>query len=47
MNEVITGKSSLWIQLAETAIQKCSYEKVFWNYAQNLQENTNAEMWFQ
>ena len=33
--------------LSETAVQRCSYEKVFWKYAINLQENTHAEVWFQ
>ena len=31
----------------EAAIQRCSYEKVFWKYAENLQDNTHAEVWFQ
>ena len=31
----------------ETAIQRCSWEKVFWKYAANLQENTHAEVRFQ
>ena len=29
----------------ETALQRCSYKKVFWKYATNLQEKTHAEMW--
>ena len=29
------------------ARQRCSYEKVFWKYVANLQENTHAEVWFQ
>ena len=28
----------------EAATQSCSWEKVFWNYAANLQENTHAEV---
>ena len=32
---------------AEAAIQRCSYKKVFWKYAANLQENTHAKVWFQ
>ena len=41
-----------WVPLvagteAETALQDCSQEKVFWKYAANLQENTHAEVWFQ
>ena len=30
----------------EAAIQRCSWEKVFWKYAANLQENTHAEVRF-
>ena len=30
----------------EAPIQRCSYEKVFWKYAANLQENTHAEVRF-
>ena len=30
----------------EVALQRCSYKKVFWNYAANLQVNTHAEVWF-
>ena len=30
----------------ETAIQRCSQEKVFWKYAIDLQENTHAEVRF-
>ena len=33
--------------LTETVLQRCSYEKVFWEYAAYLQENTYAEVWFQ
>ena len=32
---------------AEAAVQRCSYENVFWKYAANLQENTHAEVQFQ
>ena len=31
----------------EAATQRCSWEKVFWKYAANLQENTHAEVRFQ
>ena len=34
-------------QLAEVAIQRCSYKLVFWKYAANLQENPYAEVRFQ
>ena len=30
----------------EAATQRCSEEKVFWKYAANLQENTQADVWF-
>ena len=30
----------------EAATQRCSEEKVFWKYAANLQENTQADGWF-
>ena len=36
-----------WKELSKAAIQRCSYEKVFWKYAANLQDNTHAEIWFQ
>ena len=28
----------------EAATQRCSEEKVFWKYAANLQENTQADV---
>ena len=28
-------------------LQRCSYEKVFWKYAANLQAETHAEVWFE
>ena len=31
----------------EAAVQRCSWEKVLWKYAANLQENTHAEVRFQ
>ena len=34
-------------EIVEAALQKCSYEKVFWKYAVNLQENIPAEVRFQ
>ena len=33
--------------VTEAATQGCSWEKVFWKYAVNLQENTHAEVQFQ
>ena len=32
---------------SKAAIQTYPWEKVFWQYAANLQENTKAEVWFQ
>ena len=32
---------------SEAALQMCSYKKVFWKYAANLQENTHAKVRFQ
>ena len=32
--------------ISEVALQRCSYEKVFWKYAANLQEKTHAEVRF-
>ena len=32
------------IELLGSAIQRCSYKKVFCKYAANLQENTHAEV---
>ena len=40
-------KQCFYLLTPEAAIQRCSYEKVFWKYAANLQENTHAEMRFQ
>ena len=31
----------------KAALHKFSYEKLFWKYAANLQDNTYAEVWFQ
>ena len=28
----------------EAALQRCSYQKMFWKYVTKLQENTNAEV---
>ena len=29
----------------ESALQRCSYKKVFWKYTANLSENNHAEVW--
>ena len=29
---------------SEAALDRCSYKKLFWKYAENLQENTHAEV---
>ena len=31
----------------QTSLQRCSYKKVFWRYAENLQENTHTEVQYQ
>ena len=31
--------------VAEAALQRFSYERVFWKYAANLQKNSHAEVW--
>ena len=31
----------------EVAVKMCSYKKVLWKYAANLQEVTHAEVWYQ
>ena len=35
------------ITATEAAFQRCSYEKVFWKYVADLQENTHTEVRFQ
>ena len=37
----------LWLNFSEAATHRCSYEKLFWKYAANLQENTHAQVRFQ
>ena len=32
---------------SEAAVQRCSLEKMFWKYAENLQENAHADARFQ
>ena len=34
------------LESSEAATQVCSWEKMFWEYAANFQENTRAEKWF-
>ena len=31
---------------SEAALYRCSWEKLFWKYAANLQENTHVEVQF-
>ena len=33
------------VSISEVTLQRCSYEKVFWKYAANVLENTDAEVW--
>ena len=43
-----TGKGNvIFSALTEAATQRCSYKKVFWKYAANLEEKTHANVWFQ
>ena len=37
----------VFVKVTEAALHKCSWEKVFWKYAANLQENTHTEVRFQ
>ena len=52
INEISILKAVVWVKTvwkkvsSEAALQWCSYEKVFWKYAANLQQNTHAEMRF-
>ena len=39
----IYSSIELTIECAEAVLQRCSYKKLFWKYAVNLQENTHAE----
>ena len=34
-------------QCSELAVERCSWENVFYKYAANLLKNTHAEVWFQ
>ena len=47
MNELNITSIIAFITIAEAVTQRCCYEKVFWKYAANLQENTHGEVWFQ
>ena len=38
--EKVSTPGRCWYKKSETGTQKSSYEKVFWKYAANLQENT-------
>ena len=33
--------------IAKSSPPQCSYQKLFWKYAANVQENIRAEVWFQ
>ena len=35
------------MEFVEAATQRCFWEKVFWKYVANLQENSHAEVRFQ
>ena len=38
------SRQSFFFIFPEAALQRCFYEKVFWKYAANLQENTHAKV---
>ena len=40
----LTISISKIVEYPEAALERCSYKKVFWKYAANLQENTYAEV---
>ena len=39
--------STLMIIISDAAVQMCSYEEVFWKFAEKLQEYTHTEVRFQ
>ena len=39
-------RDRLQISIREAPLPRYSYEKMFWKYAANLQENTHAELWY-
>ena len=42
------AKIFFWnFKVSEAATQRCSYEKVLWKYATNLQENSKFAAYFQ
>ena len=43
----LSGQNQFIFPTSKAAFQRCSYKKVFWNNAINLQEKTHAEVWFQ
>ena len=45
--QLVEQNDTLVIRIPEAAIQRCSFKKVFWKYAANLQENTHVKMWFE
>ena len=44
MCELKQSRNKFW---QEAALYRCSYKKMFWEYAAHLQENTHAEVLFQ
>ena len=45
-NHLLVNFKCIESEDTEAAIQRCSWEKVFWKSAANLQENTHAEVRF-
>ena len=44
---IITNDLVMEPKFSEAVLQMCSYEKVFWKYAADLQENIHAKVGFQ
>ena len=40
----LSGQYPGWIPFSEAVIQRCSWKRMLWRYAANLQENTHAEL---
>ena len=47
IEKVETHNFNFYLNRIEAAVQRCPSEKVFWKYAANLRENTQAEVRFQ
>ena len=43
----IYNLSRFLMSVSEASLRRCSYKKVLWRYAENSQEKTHAEVWFE